>query len=99
MRSRCFASNRPRKSSAHWRHGALVVAATQDWPDAQIPWADVKNRPTLRLVAQAIDLALAAQDQERARAWMRWMVDRDPEDAHGWRSVIESLRRPDESQP
>jgi hypothetical protein len=78
---------------------ALVEAASRDWPDAQIRWADAKNRPTLRLVAQAIDLALAAQDHERAVAWMRWMLARDPEDAHGWRSAMESLGRPDTSQP
>lgn len=77
---------------------ALVVDATQGWPSAQIPWADVKNRPTLRLVAQAIDLALAAQDHERALAWMRWMLARDPEDVHGWRSIMESLRRPEGPQ-
>jgi hypothetical protein len=77
----------------------LVVAASQRWPGAQIPWADTKNRPTLRLVAQAIDLALAAQDHERALAWMRWMLGRDADDAHGWRSVMDSLRQPDASQP
>ena len=78
---------------------ALVVAATQRWPGAQIAWADTKNRPTLRLVAQAIDLALAAQDHERALAWMRWMLGRDADDAHGWRSVMDSLQQPDASQP
>ncbi len=78
---------------------ALVVATSQRWPGAQIRWSDVKNRPTLRLVAQAIDLALAAQDHERSVAWMRWMLARDPEDAHGWRSAMESLRRPDEYRP
>ncbi len=78
---------------------ALVVAAAQSWAGAQIPWADAKNRPTLRLVAQAVDIALAAQDHERALAWMRWMLGRDADDAYGWRSVMESLRQPDESQP
>lgn len=78
---------------------ALVVAASQRWPGAQIPWADTKNRPTLRLVAQAIDLALAAQDHARALAWMRWMLGRDADDAHGWRSVMDSLRQPDASEP
>ncbi|HYD76469.1 hypothetical protein [Ramlibacter sp.] len=71
----------------------LVVDACQRWPGAQIPWADAKNRPTLRLVAQAIDLALAAQDHERALAWMRWMLGHDAEDAHGWRSVMDSQRQ------
>lgn len=78
---------------------ALVVATSERWPGAQVRWSDVKNRPTLRLVAQAIDLALAAQDHERSVAWMRWMLARDPEDAHGWRSAMESLRRPDEYRP
>jgi hypothetical protein len=71
---------------------ALVIAAAEDWPGALIPWADAKNRPTLRLVAQAIDLALAAQDHERALAWMQWMLARDPDDTHGWRSAIASSR-------
>lgn len=61
----------------------LVAGASQGWPGAQIPWADMKNRPTLRLVAQAIDLALAAQDHERAPAWTRWMLARDPANAFG----------------
>lgn len=77
----------------------LVVAASRHWHGAQIPWADTKNRPTLRLVAQAIDLALAARDHERALTWMRWMVSRDADDAHGWRSVMDSLHPPDASQP
>jgi hypothetical protein len=64
----------------------LVVQACEAWPGAQLPWSDLKNRPTLRLVAQAVDLALAAQDDERAHAWQHWMLARDPEDAHGWRS-------------
>ena len=71
---------------------ALVMAAADGWPGALLPWADAKNRPTLRLVAQAIDLALAAQDHERALAWMQWMLARDPDDTHGWRSAIASLR-------
>lgn len=78
---------------------ALVVATSQRWPGAQIRWSDVKNRPTLRLVAQAIDLAIAAHDHERSVGWMRWMLACDPEDAHGWRSAMESLRRPDEYRP
>lgn len=69
----------------------LVIAAADGWPGPLIPWADAKNRPTLRLVAQAIDLALAAQEHERALAWMEWMLARDPDDAHGWRSAIGSL--------
>ena len=78
---------------------ALVVATCQRWPGAHVLWSDVKNRPTLRLVAQAIDFAMAAHDHERAVPWMRCMVACDPEDAHGWRSAMESLRRPDEYRP
>ena len=70
---------------------ALVVGACEAWPGAQIPWADAKNRPTLRLVAQAIDFALAAQDHERALAWMRWMLGRDPSDAHGHSQQLASV--------
>jgi hypothetical protein len=70
----------------------LVIAAADGWPGALMPWADPKNRPTLRLVAQAIDLALAAQDHERALAWMQWMLARDPDDTFGWRSALASLR-------
>ena len=76
----------------------LVLAASLPWPGAQIQWADTKNRPTLRLVAQAIDLALRAQDHRRALAWMRWMLQRDADDAHGWRSVMDSLGQPDASR-
>jgi hypothetical protein len=71
---------------------ALVIAAADGWPGALLPWADAKNRPTLRLVAQAIDLALAAQDHECALAWMQWMLARDADDPHGWRGAIASLR-------
>jgi hypothetical protein len=74
------------RAAQHLAYAAagLVTAACQEWPDARIPWGDMKNRPTLRLVAQAIDFALAQQDQERARAWQHWMRARDPEGAHGW---------------
>ncbi len=70
----------------------LVVGACEPWPDARLPWSDPKNRPTLRLVAQAIDLALRAQDHERALGWMQWMLARDPEDPHGWRAAVQALR-------
>jgi len=69
----------------------LVLAACERWPLAQVAWADHKNRPTLRLVAQAIDRALARADDARAERWMRWMLARDPQDDHGWREELRIL--------
>ncbi|HET8746944.1 MAG TPA: hypothetical protein VFM98_15160 [Ramlibacter sp.] len=66
----------------------LVLAAGEPWPQAQVEWADHKNRPTLRLVAQAIDRALALGDAARAQRWMRWMLERNPQDDHGWRTQL-----------
>lgn len=65
----------------------LVLAACEPWPQARVEWADPKNRPTLRLVAQAIDRALDRGDDAQAQRWMRWMLARNPQDEHGWREA------------
>lgn len=69
----------------------MVVAACARWPDAQIPWGNMANRPLLRIVAQAIDFALEAEAGQRAKIWMRWMLARNPEDKHGWREVLRMM--------
>src|SRR5690606_32892118 len=42
----------------------------------------------LRIMSQAIALALDAGEQERAMEWMRWMLARNPSDNHGWREEV-----------
>ena len=66
----------------------MIVTALEQWPEALLSWSDHDNRPTLRIVAQAIDLALQAGRDEQAMAWMRWALRRNPEDRHGWREVL-----------
>jgi hypothetical protein len=79
-----------RRAAADLAFGAaeLVVAACERWPRAQLSWAVEENRPVLRIVAQAIALALSDHEETRAQGWMRWMLARNPQDNHGWREVL-----------
>jgi hypothetical protein len=76
---------------------AMVVAALAPWPRATLRWAVPANRPLLRILAQAIELALERYDPVRAEGWMRWMLARNPDDNHGWRELLRQalLRRGD----
>lgn len=66
----------------------MIVNACAAWPRAPLPWGDAANRPLLRIVSQAIALALDVQDRLRAAAWMQWMLARNPDDNHGWRELL-----------
>lgn len=68
-----------------------VTAALTPWPQARVSWLDMDNRPLLRIVSQAIELALELPDEERAERWMRWMLARNPNDNHGWREHLRTL--------
>jgi hypothetical protein len=88
------ATRRPCGAAAqHLAFGAadLIVAACAARPQARLPWGDTANRPVLRIVSQAISLALDAQDEARAQVWMRWMLARNPEDNHGWRELLRRM--------
>jgi hypothetical protein len=69
-----------------------IVEALERWPQAQLPWAVMDNRPALRIVAQAIDAALREHRSGRADALMRWMLARNPHDNHGWREHLRQLQ-------
>lgn len=63
----------------------MLASASQHWQGLPLPWLNTENRPVLRVMSQAIALALQAGADERALEWMRWMLERNPNDNHGWR--------------
>lgn len=69
----------------------VVESALASWPQARLSWLDMDNRPLLRIVSQAIGLAMELPDEERVERWMRWMLARNPTDNHGWREYLRTL--------
>lgn len=56
---------------------------------ATLPWGFLDNRPALRLVAQGIDAGvLVPGGSEDALALMRWMLELNPRDNHGYREPL-----------
>lgn len=54
----------------------------------QVVWAMLESRPFLRVIAQAITFARDCGDEAAADAWMRWSLQLNPNDNHGWRSAV-----------
>ncbi len=80
--------------------GDMIINALASSPVAQLPWAVLENRPLLRVVAQATSVAVSSADtadEDRAEHYMRWMIERNPNDNHGWREPLrhQLLRRGD----
>lgn len=74
--------------------GDMVIASLASSPAAQLPWAVLENRPLLRVVAQATSIAVSSNDPadvDRAEHYMRWMLQRNPVDNHGWREPLRHL--------
>jgi len=69
----------------------LVTSVLATWPQARMEWVELANRPVLRIVAQAIEFAMESSDAQRAEDWMRWMMERNPTDNHGWRELLRVL--------
>ena len=74
--------------------GDMIINALASSPEPQLHWAVVENRPLLRVVAQATSIAVSSAnpaDADRAEHYMRWMVQRNPNDNHGWREPLRHL--------
>ena len=74
--------------------GDMIINALASSPDAELPWAMLENRPLLRVVAQATSIAVSSADpadEDRAEHYMRWMIERNPIDNHGWREPLRHL--------
>ncbi|MEP6970562.1 MAG: UPF0149 family protein, partial [Betaproteobacteria bacterium] len=69
-------------------HAVAVCRAVVGDTPAQLVWAMLESRPFLRVIAQAIRLALEARDATSADAWMRWSLALNPHDNHGWREPV-----------
>jgi len=72
----------------------MIIDALASTPDAELPWAMLENRPLLRVVAQATSVAVSSadpSDEDRAEHYMRWMIERNPIDNHGWREPLRHL--------
>jgi yecA family protein len=58
---------------------------------AELHWADVDARPLLRVLAQAIDLARLMRQRKTEEALAQWGLALNPNDNHGWRSLLAPL--------
>ena len=54
----------------------------------QVVWGMLESRPFLRVIAQAITFARECHDDTVADAWMRWALQLNPNDNHGWRGAV-----------
>jgi yecA family protein len=59
--------------------------------DAQVHWVEADNRPLLRALAVAVDLANLGGDTTKARERMVWAIALNPNDNHGWRAHLAPL--------
>ena len=54
----------------------------------QVPWAMLSHRPLLRVVAWAITFCDVSRDQEQKLALAEWLLQLNPNDNHGYRSMV-----------
>ena len=57
----------------------------------ELPWLVMTNRPALRLLAQAIELAGDRHDDGAREALATWGLALNPHDNHGWRQQLVPL--------
>ena len=53
-----------------------------------VPWAMLAHRPLLRVVAWAITICDFSRDQEQKLALAEWLLQLNPNDNHGYRSMV-----------
>ncbi len=66
---------------------ALCRCLAGDQP-CLMPWAEMDNRPFLRILAQAINLQREANDLDAADGLMHWCLQLNPNDNQGWRQPM-----------
>lgn len=77
------------------RHALAVLQAlagqAADVASAELHWTDLGARPLLRVLAQAVDLARLLHDRNEEERLARWGLALNPNDNHGWRSLLVPL--------
>jgi len=69
-------------------HAVAVLRAVIGAGPVRLLWMQTDNRPALRILAQAIEVARLRDDRMQAEALMRWSLQLNPTDNHGWRTVL-----------
>jgi len=68
--------------------GHAIVARAVGSQAVTLPWQWLENRPGLRLTGQLISVCLDRRDRQRAAELMRWMLQVNPSDNHGYRLLL-----------
>jgi tetratricopeptide (TPR) repeat protein len=78
--------------SAIVERGAAIVLSATSGVDTPLPWIAPQNRPALRLLAMRIDQLLDEDDEEAAARLMARVLQLNPNDNHGFRSILMNYR-------
>lgn len=76
---------------AAWRlaeHGVAVLRIVIGEEPVRLLWMNTASRPALRVLAQAIHLARERRDNAQIEELIRWSLQLNPHDNHGWRTVL-----------
>ncbi|MCY3989168.1 MAG: SEC-C domain-containing protein [Gammaproteobacteria bacterium] len=68
-----------------------AIAETGPGDGLRLPWEDARNRPGLRCIARAHQLAMARDDAERTRSCGELLLALNPNDNHGVRTSLMNL--------
>lgn len=72
-------------------HALAGLRALLGTGPCELPWLVMPNRPALRLLAQAIELAGDRHDDRAREALAAWGLALNPHDNHGWRQLLVPL--------
>lgn len=74
-----------------WRlaeHAVAVLRIVIGEQPVRLLWMNTASRPALRVLAQAIHLARERRDNAQIEQLIRWSLQLNPHDNHGWRTVL-----------
>ncbi len=69
-------------------YGVSVLRSLLADEKVHVPWAMLPHRPMLRVVAWAITFCDFARDQEQKLELAEWLLRLNPNDNHGYRSMV-----------
>lgn len=72
-------------------HAVAVLRVLVGAQPARLEWADLKARPALRVLAQAIEIARFMHEIAREEELLDWGLQLNPHDNHGWRMQLAPL--------
>ena len=72
-------------------HALAGLRALLGTGPCELPWLVMPNRPALRLLAQAIELAGDRHDDRARETLAAWGLALNPHDNHGWRQLLVPL--------